>query len=91
MKNLTMKMKSVIIKIVKTYKDSMSCNGEGMLNGRGYTCAQRLKRMIKQSRLVFSSRLCSFMSLYLAAEDRGNSHVRKISDLRQNNVQSDAD
>ena len=29
MKNLTMKMKSVIIKIVKTYKDSMSCYGEG--------------------------------------------------------------
>lgn len=39
MKNLTMKMKSVIIKIVKTYKVSMSCYGEGMLNGRGYTCA----------------------------------------------------
>ena len=39
MKNLTMKMKSVIIKIVKTYKDSRACYGEGMLNGRGYTCA----------------------------------------------------
>ena len=39
MKNLIMKMKSVIIKIVRIYKDSMSCYGEGMLNGRGYTCA----------------------------------------------------
>lgn len=39
MKNLTMKMKNVTAKFVKTYKNSMSQYGEAMLNGKGYTCA----------------------------------------------------